>query len=291
MVCTWRAPWASCLRLRRRGARGRTRRARAVPQAAARRPGAGRMSYDAYRKQRFRTEFSTWRGSGTPFELQYFPLGRTFTRAADAVRDRRRRGAAAAPAGQRVRGRRAGGGGRLAPAPLGRRAAAQRRGGAPSSAPATSGWWRRGCVTACRPAAWRSTRWAAAARNSPPSPRSGSQRPQPGDTEVRFYALLESPRVTGAYAFVVRPGAGTTVRCARAPDPARAGGAAGHRAADQHVPCRREPAPADDYRPEVHDSDGLQVASGSGEWLWRPLTNPRGVFVTSFAMPSCAASA
>ena len=43
---------------------------------------------------------------------------------------------------------------------------------------------------------------------------------------------------------------------------------------------------SDDYRPEVHDSDGLQLASGSGEWLWRPLTNPRGVFVTSFAMPS-----
>jgi glucans biosynthesis protein len=43
---------------------------------------------------------------------------------------------------------------------------------------------------------------------------------------------------------------------------------------------------ANDYRPEVHDSDGLQVASGSGEWLWRPLTNPNGVFVTSFAMPS-----
>jgi glucans biosynthesis protein len=31
------------------------------------------MSYDAYRKQRFRPEFSTWRGTGTPFELQYFP--------------------------------------------------------------------------------------------------------------------------------------------------------------------------------------------------------------------------
>src|SRR5688572_14546653 len=39
------------------------------------------MSYDTYRKQRFRPEFSTWRGSGTPFELQYFPRGRGFTRA------------------------------------------------------------------------------------------------------------------------------------------------------------------------------------------------------------------
>lgn len=27
---------------------------------------------------------------------------------------------------------------------------------------------------------------------------------------------------------------------------------------------------ADDYRPELHDSDGLLIAAGSGEWLWRP---------------------
>jgi glucans biosynthesis protein len=30
-----------------------------------------------------------------------------------------------------------------------------------------------------------------------------------------------------------------------------------------------------DYRPEVHDSDGLLVASASGEWIWRPLQNPK----------------
>ena len=41
-----------------------------------------------------------------------------------------------------------------------------------------------------------------------------------------------------------------------------------------------------DYRPEVHDSDGLQIASASGEWIWRPLHNPRGTFVTSFAGPT-----
>jgi len=31
---------------------------------------------------------------------------------------------------------------------------------------------------------------------------------------------------------------------------------------------------ANDWRPEVHDSDGLQMWTGSGEWIWRPLTNP-----------------
>ena len=38
----------------------------------------------------------------------------------------------------------------------------------------------------------------------------------------------------------------------------------------------------DDYRPEVHDSDGLSIQLGDGEWLWRPLVNPRRLLVTSF---------
>ena len=39
-----------------------------------------------------------------------------------------------------------------------------------------------------------------------------------------------------------------------------------------------------DFRPEVHDSDGLMVATGAGEWLWRPLLNPRETLTTSFSM-------
>jgi periplasmic glucans biosynthesis protein len=40
----------------------------------------------------------------------------------------------------------------------------------------------------------------------------------------------------------------------------------------------------DDYRPEVHDSDGLLIHSGTGEWIWRPLVNPRRLLVTSFSL-------
>jgi glucans biosynthesis protein len=39
-----------------------------------------------------------------------------------------------------------------------------------------------------------------------------------------------------------------------------------------------------DFRPEVHDSDGLMVATGDGEWLWRPLVNPPATLTTSFSM-------
>jgi glucans biosynthesis protein len=42
-------------------------------------------------------------------------------------------------------------------------------------------------------------------------------------------------------------------------------------------------ASPDDYRPEVHDSDGLLLHRGSGEWLWRPLANPARLTVATFA--------
>src|SRR5687768_6209609 len=44
-------------------------------------PALAAMSEDAYRKLRFKNDHASWRDSGTPFELRYFPLGRQFTRA------------------------------------------------------------------------------------------------------------------------------------------------------------------------------------------------------------------
>lgn len=39
---------------------------------------------------------------------------------------------------------------------------------------------------------------------------------------------------------------------------------------------------AADWRPEVHDSDGLSIHTGSGERLWRPLNNPPRVMTNTF---------
>ncbi len=39
---------------------------------------------------------------------------------------------------------------------------------------------------------------------------------------------------------------------------------------------------SNDWRPAIHDSDGLQLYTGRGEWLWRPLVNPPVVRVNSF---------
>ena len=40
--------------------------------------------------------------------------------------------------------------------------------------------------------------------------------------------------------------------------------------------------PVDDFRPSVHDSDGLMMQTGAGEWLWRPLSNPKTLQVSAF---------
>ncbi len=39
----------------------------------------------------------------------------------------------------------------------------------------------------------------------------------------------------------------------------------------------------DDFRPAVHDSDGLGIFNGRGEELWRPLSNPRDLQISSFS--------
>jgi periplasmic glucans biosynthesis protein len=38
----------------------------------------------------------------------------------------------------------------------------------------------------------------------------------------------------------------------------------------------------DDFRPEVHDSDGLIIETGTGERIWRPLINPLGLRISTF---------
>ena len=38
----------------------------------------------------------------------------------------------------------------------------------------------------------------------------------------------------------------------------------------------------DDYRPSVFESNGLQMLNGRGEWIWRPLTNPEQLQISSF---------
>ena len=40
-----------------------------------------------------------------------------------------------------------------------------------------------------------------------------------------------------------------------------------------------------DWRPEIHDSDGLSMHTGAGERIWRPLVNPRRITTSTFSDP------
>lgn len=113
------------------------------------------------------------------------------------------------------------------------------------------------------------------------------QRPAKDATEVTVLALLESPRATGAYRFVVRPGQQTTttvdarVFLRKGADPVNTLGIAP--LTSMFLSGENQPM-ASDFRPEVHDSDGLMMVTGKGEWLWRPLQRPKSPVVSSFAM-------
>jgi glucans biosynthesis protein len=112
-------------------------------------------------------------------------------------------------------------------------------------------------------------------------------RPQADAKSLEIYALLNSRRITGAYRFVLTPGTDTllevSARLYARESSVRVGLAP---LTSMFFFGENQRAVAEDYRPEVHDSDGLQIAAASGEWIWRPLTNPRRVMVSSFAQVS-----
>src|SRR5664279_1780151 len=107
------------------------------------------------------------------------------------------------------------------------------------------------------------------------------ERPRAGATSLTIYALLDSRRVAGAYRFVLTPGPETVMQVTarlylrEKIDKLGIAPLTSMYAFGENQPGR------DDYRPEVHDSDGLSIQLGNGEWIWRPLVNPRRLLVTS----------
>jgi glucans biosynthesis protein len=113
-------------------------------------------------------------------------------------------------------------------------------------------------------------------------------KPKADDTELTLFALLDSVSCTGAYQFVIHPGETTTANVTavlffREPKdiqavnpelrpPAKTIGVAP--LTSMFWFGKNSERKFDDYRPEVHDADGLLVHMGNGEVLWRPLDNP-----------------
>jgi len=112
------------------------------------------------------------------------------------------------------------------------------------------------------------------------------ERPAANASHLTIYALLDSRRVTGAYRFVVKPGTETIMdvgaRVFLREQVTKIGLAP---LTTMYYFGENQPnASGTDFRPEVHDSDGLSIQSGTGEWIWRPLINPKRLLVSSFAL-------
>lgn len=109
-------------------------------------------------------------------------------------------------------------------------------------------------------------------------------RPQPTDRTMTIYALLDSPSIAGAYEFDVRPGTISQVQISAVLYPRRAVDKLGIAALTSMFLYGEGSSRShfDDWRPEVHDSDGLMMETGTGEWLWRPLQNPDKLQVNRF---------
>jgi periplasmic glucans biosynthesis protein len=110
------------------------------------------------------------------------------------------------------------------------------------------------------------------------------EKPEPEAKSLTVYALLDGPTASGAYRIQITPGAETLTLV------------------HEVVYCRHNPAVLgmapltsmfwhgkntnvsyNDFRPEVHDSDGMMINTGAGEWIWRPLTNPNSTRIAAFS--------
>jgi len=110
------------------------------------------------------------------------------------------------------------------------------------------------------------------------------EKPAPNATSIVVHALLDSKSAAASYRFTIRPGATTVFDVEMSLYPRvdlDHAGLAPMTSMFFFGPNDRNDV--DDFRPAVHDSDGLAIYNGQGEQLWRPLSNPRDLQISTFA--------
>jgi glucans biosynthesis protein len=109
------------------------------------------------------------------------------------------------------------------------------------------------------------------------------EKPVPGAESVTIYASLDSVSATGAYRFVVTPGVDTvvevTARLFFRSDVVQLGVAP---LTSMFLFADINRGQFDDYRPRVHDSNGLRIVRADGDVIWRALDNPRQLATSYF---------
>ncbi|MBP6216854.1 MAG: glucan biosynthesis protein, partial [Luteimonas sp.] len=104
------------------------------------------------------------------------------------------------------------------------------------------------------------------------------ETPAASADHVVVHALLDSPSVAGAFRFDIRPGEVVAFDVDARLYPRKPLPNAGIAAlTSMYEFDAGDRVGTDDFRPAVHDSDGLSLVNGAGEQVWRPLRNPAQV--------------
>ncbi|HEY8565973.1 MAG TPA: glucan biosynthesis protein D [Beijerinckiaceae bacterium] len=110
------------------------------------------------------------------------------------------------------------------------------------------------------------------------------ETPAPGSDTVVVYALVEGPSLAGALRFAMRRTEAVVMDVEASlhlrQDVARLGLVP---LTSMYWYSEKAKPGAIDWRPEIHDSDGLALWTGAGERIWRPLNNPSRTIASAFS--------
>jgi glucans biosynthesis protein len=109
------------------------------------------------------------------------------------------------------------------------------------------------------------------------------ERPAKDSGTLTLYALMDSPSIAGALRFQIAPGGTQIMDIDSALYPRKPIERLGVAPlTSMFFYGENDRRGANDWRPEIHDSDGLSMWTGAGEWIWRPLTNPGQLHFSSY---------
>ena len=109
------------------------------------------------------------------------------------------------------------------------------------------------------------------------------ERPVKDSGTLTLYALLDSPSIAGALRFQITPGGTQIMNIDTAYYPRKPIERLGIAPlTSMFFYGENDRRGANDWRPEIHDSDGLSMWTGAGEWIWRPLVNPAQLHLNSY---------
>ena len=109
------------------------------------------------------------------------------------------------------------------------------------------------------------------------------ETPDPAAERIVIYALLDGELATGAFRFDLVPGQETYIETSVTLFARKAVPALGLTPlSSMYLVGKNDHRRADEFRAELHDSDGLLMRTGAGEWIWRPLENPVAPSVSAF---------